>query len=53
MYRTDEEINFWKEEKDPLIRFSGKLLEEGYKKADLENIENEVKEEIKISVKKP
>ena len=52
MYRTDEEINFWKEEKDPLIRFSGKLLEEGYKKEDLENIENEVKEEIKNSVKK-
>ena len=52
LYRTDEEINFWKEEKDPLIRFSGKLLEEGYKKADLENIENEVKEEIKSSVKK-
>ena len=52
LYRTDEEINFWKEEKDPLIRFSGKLLEEGYKKVDLENIENEVKEEIKNSVKK-
>ena len=52
LYRTDEEINFWKEEKDPLIRFSGKLLEEGFKKSDLENIENEVKEEIKNSVKK-
>ena len=37
LYRTDEEINFWKE---------------GYKKVDLENIENEVKEEIKNSVKK-
>ncbi len=52
LYRTDEEINFWKEEKDPLVRFSGKLLEEGFKKSDLENIENEVKEEIKNSVKK-
>ncbi len=51
LYRTDEEINFWKEEKDPLIRFSGKLLEEGIEKSELEKIELQVKEEIKNSVK--
>ena len=41
----------WKEEKDPLIRFSGKLLEEGIEKSELEKIELQVKEEIKNSVK--
>ena len=52
LYRTDDEINFWKEEKDPLIRFTSKLLEENIKKTDLEKIESEVKDEIKSSVKK-
>jgi len=52
LYRTDDEINFWKEEKDPLIRFISKLLEENIKKTDLKKIESEVKDEIKSSVKK-
>ena len=52
LYRTDDEINFWKEEKDPLIRFTSKLLEENIKKTNLEKIESEVKDEIKSSVKK-
>ena len=52
LYRTDDEINFWKEEKDPLIRFTSKLLEENIKKTDLKKIESEVKDEIKSSVKK-
>ena len=38
--------------KDPLIRFTSKLLEENIKKTDLEKIESEVKDEIKSSVKK-
>ena len=28
LYRTSDEIEFWKEEKDPLKRFIGKLTEE-------------------------
>ena len=35
LYRTSEEINFWKDEKDPIKRYIGKLLEQGITEIDL------------------
>ena len=52
LYRTSEEIEFWKEEKDPLKRFIGKLTEEGVEIETLKEIESEVREVIRDSVKK-
>jgi len=52
LYRTSDEIEFWKEEKDPLKRFIGKLTEENIDLETLKKIEAEVKEEIRDSVKK-
>ena len=52
LYRTSDEIEFWKEEKDPLKRFIGKLTEENIDLETLKEIEAEVKEVIRDSVKK-
>ena len=52
MYRTSDEINFWKEEKDPLKRFIGKLTEEKVEIDELKKVEVEVKNLIRESVKK-
>jgi pyruvate dehydrogenase E1 component alpha subunit len=52
LYRTSEEINFWKDEKDPIKRYIGKLLEQGITEVDLKEIDEEVKNLIRTSVKK-
>jgi pyruvate dehydrogenase E1 component alpha subunit len=52
LYRTSDEIEFWKEEKDPLKRFIGKLTEENIEVEKLKEIETEVREIIRDSVKK-
>ena len=52
LYRTSEEINFWKDEKDPIKRYIGKLLEQGITEVDLKQIDEEVKNTIRTSVKK-
>ncbi len=52
LYRTSEEINFWKDEKDPIKRYIGKLLEQGMTEVDLKKIDEEVKNTIRTSVKK-
>ena len=52
LYRTSEEINFWKDEKDPIKRYIGKLLEQGIIEVDLKEIDEEVKNTIRTSVKK-
>ena len=52
LYRTSEEINFWKDEKDPIKRYIGKLLEQGITEVDLKEIDKEVKNTIRTSVKK-
>ena len=52
LYRTSEEINFWKDEKDPIKRYIGKLLEQGITEVDLKVIDEEVKNTIRTSVKK-
>ena len=52
LYRTSEEINFWKDEKDPIKRYIGKLLEQGITEIDLKEIDEEVKQTIRTSVKK-
>ena len=52
LYRTSEEIDFWKDEKDPIKRYIGKLLEQGITEVDLKEIDEEVKNTIRTSVKK-
>ena len=52
LYRTSEEINFWKDEKDPIKRYIGKLLEQGITEVDLKEIDEQVKNTIRTSVKK-
>ena len=52
LYRTSEEINFWKDEKDPIKRYIGKLLEQGITEVGLKEIDEEVKNTIRTSVKK-
>ncbi len=52
LYRTSEEINFWKDEKDPIKRYIGKLLEQGITEVDLKEIDEDVKNTIRTSVKK-
>ena len=52
LYRTSEEINFWKDEKDTIKRYIGKLLEQGITEVDLKKIDEEVKQTIRTSVKK-
>jgi len=52
LYRTNDEIEYWKEEKDPIKRYIGKLLESGITEEQLLEIDSSVKEEIRNSVKK-
>jgi len=52
LYRTSDEINYWKEEKDPIKRFIGKLQEEGVSEEQLKNLDGEVVNLIRTSVKK-
>ena len=46
------EIEYWKEEKDPIKRYIGKLIESGVTEAKLKEIDEGVKELIRDSVKK-
>jgi len=51
-YRSKEEEQRWKSQRDPLKLFSGWLLEQGLADAeDLERIQSEVKKEIEAAVK--
>lgn len=52
LYRTSDEINYWKEEKDPIKRFIGKLQEEGLTAEELKKLDEEVVSLIRTSVKK-
>ena len=52
LYRTSDEINYWKEEKDPIKRFIGKLQEEGVSEEQLKDLDGEVVNLIRTSVKK-
>tara|TARA_B100001057_G_scaffold426450_1_gene450558 strand:+ start:21063 stop:22022 length:960 start_codon:yes stop_codon:yes gene_type:complete len=52
LYRTSDEIEYWKEEKDPIKRYIGKLIESGITEEQLRDIDSSVKEEIRNSVKK-
>ena len=52
LYRTSDEIEYWKEEKDPIKRYIGKLIESGVTEAKLKEIDEGVKELIRNSVKK-
>jgi pyruvate dehydrogenase E1 component alpha subunit len=52
LYRTSDEINYWKEEKDPIKRFIGKLQEEGVSEEQLKVLDGEVVNLIRTSVKK-
>lgn len=52
LYRTSDEINYWKEEKDPIKRFIGKLQEEGVSEGQLKELDGEVVNLIRTSVKK-
>jgi len=51
LYRTSDEIEYWKEEKDPIKRYIGKLLESGISEEELRDIESSVKNEIRNAVK--
>ena len=52
LYRTSDEINYWKEEKDHIKRFIGKLQEEGVSEGQLKELDGEVVNLIRTSVKK-
>ena len=52
LYRTSDEIEYWKEEKDPIKRYIGKLIESGVTEAKLKEIDEGVKKLIRDSVKK-
>lgn len=52
LYRTSDEINYWKEEKDPIKRFIGKLQEEGVSEEQLKELDGEVVNLIRTSAKK-
>lgn len=52
LYRTSDEINYWNEEKDPIKRFIGKLQEEGVSEEQLKELDGEVVNLIRTSVKK-
>jgi len=52
LYRTSDEINYWKEEKDPIKRFIGKLQEEGISSEELKKLDDDVVNLIRTSVKK-
>ena len=51
LYRTSDEIEYWKEEKDPIKRYIGKLIESGISEDQLKDIDTEIKDLIRKSVK--
>jgi len=51
LYRTSDEIEYWKEEKDPIKRYIGKLIESGISEDKLKDIDTDVKDLIRKSVK--
>ena len=51
LYRTSDEIEYWKEEKDPIKRYIGKLIESGISEDQLKDIDTDIKDLIRNSVK--
>ena len=51
LYRTSDEIEYWKEEKDPIKRYIGKLIESGISEDQLKDIDTDIKDLIRKSVK--
>ena len=51
LYRTSDEIEYWKEEKDPIKRYIGKLIESGISENQLKDIDTDIKDLIRKSVK--
>ena len=51
LYRTSDEIEYWKEEKDPIKRYIGKLIESGISEDQLKDIDTDLKDLIRKSVK--
>ena len=51
LYRTSDEIEYWKEEKDPIKRYIGKLIESGINEDQLKDIDTDIKDLIRKSVK--
>ena len=51
LYRTSDEIEYWKEEKDPIKRYIGKLIESGISEDQLKDIDTDLKGLIRKSVK--
>lgn len=51
LYRTSDEIEYWKEEKDPIKRYIGKLIESGITENQLKDIYMDIKDLIRKSVK--
>ena len=51
LYRTSDEIEYWKEEKDPIKRYIGKLIESGITENQLKDIDMDIKDLIRKSVK--
>jgi pyruvate dehydrogenase E1 component alpha subunit len=51
-YRPDEEVKYWKEERDPIKNFAKQLLaDQEVTQGDLDSIHNEVKNEIEQAFK--
>ena len=51
LYRSSDEIEYWKEEKDPIKRYIGKLIESGISEDQLKDIDTDIKDLIRKSVK--
>ena len=51
LYRTSDEIEYWKEEKDPIKRYIGKLIESGITENQLKDIDMDIMDLIRKSVK--
>jgi len=51
LYRTSDEIEYWKEEKDPIKRYIGKLIESGISEDQLKDIDTDIRDLIRKSVK--
>jgi TPP-dependent pyruvate/acetoin dehydrogenase alpha subunit len=51
LYRTSDEIEYWKEEKDPIKKYIGKLIESGISEDQLKDIDTDIKDLIRKSVK--
>ncbi|MBL6628742.1 MAG: thiamine pyrophosphate-dependent dehydrogenase E1 component subunit alpha [Candidatus Actinomarina sp.] len=51
LYRTSDEIEYWKKEKDPIKKYIGKLIESGISEDQLKDIDTGIKDLIRKSVK--